>query len=648
VNCIASFLQRIWNWFVRNNFYQSQGGGLEPNAPTYVRRVADDDLLEFAKAERSRCGVCYILAPRQTGKTSLMNQAVYEFSTQGIFCLQIVLQEFGTIESEEKLYFNLLRRICQEISKNAELNVQGSLGNLTKDLDGFWSENLDIPPSLRFKEFIISEILVKINCQLIIFIDEIQSLIGWELQDSFTGLLKSLWEDNKPALSQVAFVLLGFAKPSDLVTNYIYAFNFGQRLELSYLEGDCTPLQKGLESVTLDPARVLTAILFWTGGQPFLTQSLCDLVAKSSKTSADTNIEAHIGSLVGEELLENWRQQDKLSHFRGIEQWFRRVPHSQKAMKLAALRIYRSILASGKRAIKFDDYDSRHWELLISGLVRNEGGCLEVANRIYQQVFDLTWVEQCETYLQEDFMENFSTIYDRDVFILIDQSGSMVRKDTDTGNQNRYDYLKEIVEGHINSILSENNESGGKSGQKICDFISVYFFSRNEVADYPIKVRDAGVVQSLFLENKPKTKTFIGPTIERCLDIWVTEGKQKNRGAFFIIYTDGLFDDELRFIECVKKASEKIESDKEVKFVILGLGTDIDIKTFLELDYNVTQSLKHNILVFNLVNAVDDIINELERQLVDNPGLAFPEWVKTKYPDIVEEAKKACENFAQG
>ena len=64
------------------------------------------------------------------------------------------------------------------------------------------------------------------------------------------------------------------------------------------MTGDCEPLQRGLENVTGNPARVLKAILSWTGGQPFLTQVLCDLVAKGSAISEDTNVEEYIDTLV--------------------------------------------------------------------------------------------------------------------------------------------------------------------------------------------------------------------------------------------------------------------------------------------------------------------------------------------------------------
>lgn len=235
----------------------------------------------------------------------------------------------------------------------------------------------------------------------------------------------------------------------------------------------------------------------------------------------------------------------------------------------------------------------------------------------------------------------FSTIYNRDVFILIDRSGSMVRKDADTGNQTRYDYLEEVVEGHVAAILSGQNSRRQESGQTICDSVSIYFFSRPEVAPSPIAIRDASEVWKLFSENQPKTKTFIGPTLEKCLDTWLAGGKPKNRGAFFLIYTDGLFNDEQQFVDCLAKACAHIENHKTVKFFVLGLGQDVDIEHFLNLDFNIKNQLPFDLLVFDLVNEVDDIIELLERQLTDDPQLAFPEWVKRRHPEFVRQVMRA-------
>lgn len=235
----------------------------------------------------------------------------------------------------------------------------------------------------------------------------------------------------------------------------------------------------------------------------------------------------------------------------------------------------------------------------------------------------------------------YSSICNRDVFILIDQSGSMVRKDADTGNQTRYEYLQEVVEGHVAAILSAGRKFRQALGEKICDRVSIYFFSRPEVAPEPIAIEDASQVWTLFVENQPKTKTFIAPTLEKCLNIWLKEGKPKNRGAFFIIYTDGQFNDEQQFINCIAKACANIEHHKIVKFVVLGIGQDFEIEHFLYLDCNLNNQMPFDILVFDLVNEVDDIIELLQRQLTDEPHLVFPKWVKQRYPAFVNRVMAA-------
>ena len=225
------------------------------------------------------------------------------------------------------------------------------------------------------------------------------------------------------------------------------------------------------------------------------------------------------------------------------------------------------------------------------------------------------------------------SLYNRDVFVLIDSSGSMVRKDADTGTQTRYEYLAEVVEGQVAAILSRSEMNCGR----ICDRVFLYFFSQAKGEPHPIIIDDASQVWPLFNENRPKTKTFIGPTLEHCIKTWLRRRKSEQRGAFFIIYTDGQFDDEDHFYNCIASVCAQIENHRDVKFFVLGLGQDIDIEHFLALDFNVNSKMRFNVLVFDLVNEVDDIIELLSRQLTDDPHLAFPDWVKVRHPELVDK-----------
>ena len=222
-------------------------------------------------------------------------------------------------------------------------------------------------------------------------------------------------------------------------------------------------------------------------------------------------------------------------------------------------------------------------------------------------------------------------IYERDVFTLIDQSGSMVRKDADTGNQTRYEYLEEVVEGHVFTILNTRSEPGKKTGRKICDRVLVYFFNRNIVPAKPALVTEASQLRNLFVQNSPRHNTRISPTLNHCLDHWQTHGI-KGRGAFIIIYTDGLFNDESQFVECIARACTLIEKHQTLKIFVLGIGQDIDVEHFLELDFDTYNQMPFNIFVFDMVNEVEDIVELLKRQSIDTSYLTLPDWVRQRHP----------------
>jgi hypothetical protein len=108
-------------------------------------------------------------------------------------------------------------------------------------------------------------------------------------------------------------------------------------------------------------------------------------------------------------------------------------------------------------------------------------------------------------------------------------------------------------------------------------------------------------VEDIFLENRPDANTFVVPTLRHCFDIWlngrekvtiqdIKEGKAK--GAFFIIYTDGQFDDPLAFEEFIQEASLRIDDQRIVKILIIGLGKGVNVKFFDGLDLRKAKDAK--------------------------------------------------------
>jgi hypothetical protein len=608
-----------------NKFYRYTGGTLPRNEPTYVTREADNKLYQFAQSEKSN-RVSFVLAPRQMGKSSLMVRTISNLPANDFLCVQVNLQGLGEVNSEIALYRSILSRICQQIK------IQGR--NLVERFNRVWNKIPDLQPTLQFEDFLIQEIMTKIgNRKLIIFIDEIQNLINWKLQDSFLCFIRSLSEAvDQAALERLAFVLLGVAKPSDLVTRYNSPGDRGYLIELGGLRiEDCKPLLKGLEAVTSQQnsaTSVLEQILLWTGGQPFLTQRLCHLVASGCKIEDGTNVARYIGELVTDKVIKNWRSEDKQSHLQEIEIWFIRIDVSQKLQKLDAIRIYRQIFNDD--SVGFDASRVEQWDLLMSGIVAKKDGQLKVANPIYKQVFDLKWVQEKKEFLQEGIMAEdiIKRIYNRDVFVLIDQSDSM--NEIDRGREKtRWQLLEEVVKGDVRKILER---TGDTPEMRVCEQIFVSTFNRNKARNsWPIS--SPSQMKRIFDENRPDGGTYVVPTLRKYFDHWL-KGKEKitlkevndgkAKGAFFIIYIDGVFDDTLDFENLLREYCLKIDAEGILKIIIIGIGSDVNTNYFddLEVNYKQNKDLNGkdcNIVAFDLVDNMEDIIELMQRKLYD-PG----------------------------
>ena len=392
--------------------YQCEGGTLPITAETYVPRKADEDLYQFSKSNRENNRVCSILAPRQTGKSSLMARTAYRLSNEGLICVQINLQELGRVDSDEKLWYSLLEEICKQIDEIIEQSKQANAPpkqiyftaeGFVYKLDEVWGLKPDMPGAKRFTNFITDEILTKTNGEkLIVFLDEIQSLIRWEVKDSFIGYIKAISDNvNKAALQRLKFVILGVAKPSEFVTSRGIALNVGMNIEIGNLSGKCDQLKPGIEEITNEPQKVIDIILNWTGGQPFLTQTICHLLVSQDQIIEGDEWESYIGNIITDKIITNWRIQDRQSHLQEIEKSIIRIDNNQKNHKLAALANYQIILNQG--LIRWDEKDTSQWDLLISGLVIKgvaQTGCyLTVANRIYEQIFNLDWMRAVQNQL---------------------------------------------------------------------------------------------------------------------------------------------------------------------------------------------------------------------------------------------------------
>ncbi|NJM18913.1 MAG: hypothetical protein HC907_09465 [Richelia sp. SM1_7_0] len=346
-------------------------GSLPENASTYVTREADTELYESLTRGR----FCYILNSRQSGKSSIRVRTMRRLRDAGVECAAIDLSAGGVQNViPEQWYVNLIDHLIESFA-------------LDIDLGEWWGKNRLHSEVTRFRKFIEEILLVEVKENIVIFIDEIDSVLSLKFPtDDFFALIRAFHNQrvDNSNYNRLTFCLLGVASPSNLIQDKQRTpFNIGRGIHLKGFQlHEVEPLRKGLEEKFADSQTVMQEILNWTGGQPFLTQKLCQLMVEESEKDNPRSVE----QVARARIIENWELQDEPEHLRTIRS--RILRNEERAGYL--LDLYQQICSHGD-VVNNDSAEQS--ELLLSGLVGKQQEKLGVYNLIYQEVFNLNWVE---------------------------------------------------------------------------------------------------------------------------------------------------------------------------------------------------------------------------------------------------------------
>jgi signal transduction histidine kinase len=380
------------------------GGSLRANAPSYVERQADHDLYQALL----QGDLCYVFNSRQMGKSSLRLRTKQRLQQAGMPCASIDLARIGSkMITPEQWYMGVAVDLIRGFDLLDRFNVAG-----------WWRERQDISLIQRLSLFIEEVLLTQVQSEkLFIFLDEIDSVLSLDFSVAdFFALIRSCYNQRAEdsAYDRLGWALFGVATPADLIRDPVLTpFNIGRAIDLQGFKlAEVQPLIDGLVGKVSNPQAVLKEILAWTGGQPFLTQKLCRIVAERGRqneqlraTEDDTIYQldqqlpiAHphliqayyslpvlaIEKFVRSEFIDQWETQDQPEHLKTIRD---RLLSEQQG----ALDLYQKVLQGAE--VPIDD-SPEQLALRLSGVVTRRQGRLQVANRIYREVFSAAWVNQ--------------------------------------------------------------------------------------------------------------------------------------------------------------------------------------------------------------------------------------------------------------
>ena len=366
----------------KSNFEYQIGGSLESSAPSYVKRYADTEFYERLKWGQ----FCYVLNSRQMGKSSLRVQMMQRLQAEGIICAFIDLTGIGTQDvTPEKWYAGIVQSLVSSCQLHLKIQWRS-----------WWRERKDLlSPVQCLSKFIEEVLLVEVKQNIVIFIDEIDRVLSHNFSlDDFFALIRFFFQQREVNYEyrRLTFALLGVANPNELIQDKTQTpFNIGKAIELQGFQSDeVQPLINGLKQRVSNPEAVLMEILEWTGGQPFLTQKLCQFIVSESTAQRFSSVE----QVVRSHIVENWESQDEPEHLRTIRD---RILYRNQKRTARLLELYQQILCQGEILA---DGTPEQIELRLSGLVVEHQGKLKVYNRIYKAVFNHSWVERKLTELR--------------------------------------------------------------------------------------------------------------------------------------------------------------------------------------------------------------------------------------------------------
>lgn len=358
--------------------YEFGGGPVDRSRSIYVLRNADEDVPALLRLGE----FVNVVAPRQTGKTSLCRGTLTALSDSHTVVRLDVRQVFGQIRDPETWFGEFYKHVVEDC------------GLETADLKSWLSQEDHASLVKRTTDFFERFLVPRLSRPLVIALDELDYLQVYEAHtDQLLFALRSLHEYRRAL--RLSVLLLGVARPGELLkTAGPAAFNIGSFVDLPDFEDDPETLAawaQGLAVDDTDRSAVIAAIIHQTGGQPFLTATVChEFNQNGLRTVSDVNV---LANSIVDAVANNQRS---MAHFAGPAEIFTDRPN----LAYEGLNAYRQVL--DETPVSWATLSASAASVLrITGLLREDHGNLRIKSPMYRRYYDHAWLERMKTQLSQ-------------------------------------------------------------------------------------------------------------------------------------------------------------------------------------------------------------------------------------------------------
>jgi len=365
---------------MEQQFYQV-GGSLPANAKSYIKRDADAKLYNYLKEGK----YAYVLNARQVGKSSLRVHTSKRLTMDGYSCVNIDLTSIGSEDiTADEWYFSFVYQIIEQLGLDEDVFVE------------WWESNRKLTTVNRFSKVFDKFILEENTQKIIIMIDEVDSILGIKKDFSandFFAVIRTFYnlrsEDER--YKNITFSLFGVATPEDLMRDSSRTpFNIAHSVKIEQFKFyESLSLIDGLENQQIDGREILEKIFYWTSGTPYLTQKILDYIVYNPIEKVE-DIDRVVDILF---IQENFKEIN-ISNIQN-----RILSNEQYSVRM--LYFIGKIISDTK--VLADDGSLEEIYLKLSGLVKEEDGVLLYTNKIYQQLFNQTWLDESLTRIDRPF-----------------------------------------------------------------------------------------------------------------------------------------------------------------------------------------------------------------------------------------------------